>query len=1718
MNRRLLPRVARTMMAQTDTPTQANSSSFRGVLDVKSFASTTKTEQKRKSKGKQRSKSSKGVCSTPDLDIVSGFAFLSFPNLDDLECHIEQNEVNTLSLSINVGEKRKIQRVNRPKTDTVGVGSVSKRIKKPSQKILESYATSDFSITKSRPGESAKSKRPGKVKPFPEKTVRHTHLLDSSSSSVENEVLEGCRSGLYNLEFGSKKTNPITAAEISLVCSERLDVCLFEEEEKLSNTTGNQEGGTVDVGDNPKKKSKKRKRKKDKNINDQTCQTMFRIKKKIKPTNSVRSCATSSKTLIQDMDSGLTAITTQKSSQTEGNDIVKIGSDTPQTEANINDESNDEVSLLKSNELKAPRSKISNKVEKIDYCARSGGFGLVEKHHERQKHHLNSPSSTASCGQQFPCHSENDSKESCYLNTPNDDLSDISGNDTSSTTGSVCELEGVPATKSRCFASSSSVFISSLDDTNDATEIDVDTEEQSPSLAVNIVKALPKSYLFGHLSSYPDKTTKGTIDVSIQTYDNDIQLYMNYASEFKGEIIKIIVPDDEDSKTCIPRSASMSGLPKFLQPQEYVKAVRSATERNRRHTIVDLFHRLKNELFDNVREFYFSKQAILSKALETLEQTNQENCSLTVQKNRVCRENQKLRKKLNILLFGKELSDGKQVDIGKVTEYMKTLDIEIKIPSEPSVKKSNADQQDEKGTQISNDPCSNAEGNVTRKGRPPLEKTLLRNFLTPKTETVTKLPEPQQLSRDVRDAFHNTMKGFVAIAPSDTSSDSSNSLSVDQNKNVITDDSSGQTKETVANEDTVPAQVYPKKIVCNLSRYGLHQQPGDVRPMTIVTNPEPLKAIESKNVVHIKISNDTMRQVSSSSTKHSVLLDTNKRDEKIDLNPINTEIQAQLLHTVASTQGKVNQTVTKPLTNLITNTECKDINSNTCSPGQQSSTTNLLPSTSLKNSSVVPLQEKACLELKSSETHQNNSSLITSEAVDKNTETSAAVSNVKICAVPTSDIHVGNISARKTEDATSRIPKTIPLTTQASTATQLAAQVATATQNQNVGDIEGSTTIPTYMMASPQCSSKAVETTVQSSTHGSASSSHVVLIPSASVISSQKILPMVKPAIPPAVAQSTPTPHFLVTAPVPMTTHGRPVAQMIQAPTTKVTTLPQFPVCCSPTVRSSAPRYVTVVGGKNQNPQHAVDRKTFFIHNSSISSPASPYRIIFKPTGEPKIINSPLTQVKGAIQSSFSLMGNNTIARTATPTTQKTAIIAAPVKNTPASQAVGSLSTEMQIMGKHVLHHVVSGPSRSTTCRKPNQHVLIKPPPMQLVRVQPPQILQSKLLPRIQPSIAVATPILPLIGNTPEKPTEVLKIQAKQTTSACGSPSVAGNVSLTGLPVLQSAANSNTSSMLMNLLPSNGNKLIVPVQPMASLTSPLSNLVQVSLSGQSARKYISPAQQGNEKQTDGRFLDISQKTTGSLVGAPSVGSKETFTEIEKILAKIPSPNMKKTRNVHLSCQQTVGYERPKAQTLAENTPTTATNTTAPQTVISYSNKQPINTPRLQNVIDAKVTTQSQNINNNVIATQTVSNRDTRPASQNAFSNSQETPTQRLSSIAYSNNCISTGSTSFDSSEPKADKTCSVVDSPEIIGNVVTADTLSVSNFDSSIPDITSELQDNHPNSSKAKESLTSTSLVTSWETIKLTLDTKESSTMDNAEFNVQDESTAEDFDLLNSLE
>lgn len=1610
-----------------------------------------------------------------DLDIVSGFAFLSFSNIEDLEHHIEETEgpeAKSRSLSVNVGGmKRKIQPKSEEKSDSGR--NTSKRIRIPSQKILESFATKDIPLNELvTPTSSLHPKQPSKLKHSPEGKESRSYF------NINNDQLSESATKPYGCTNTNKRS---VQDDISLECSETIDVCLFEDDELKPLNSAN-------IERNQAKKHKKKKLSAD--ISDTSCQTMFRIKKKKKKRHNVESTSKSPPSSTVVNNANVVEIT-QENSQSELTDpkIIVVTVDKPSVFAIEDDdiesakEKYKQLQATKYFDAKLQRQKPSNKVEKIDYCARSGGVNLVERHHKRQsKTKDDDLDSTASNQQQSPL--EIDVQDSCDTSV----ISDNSYSSNESNADTTNDQEGLLSNKNRIFAGSSSVFVGP-EEPPDESDINIDDDMQDPIHSnINIVKALPRNYLFGHFSTYPDKSTEGTVDVSIQIYENDIQLYMNYASDFNGKIIKIITPDQEEIKntnSCLPHSLSYSGVPKFLQPQQFVKAIRSATERNRRHTIVDLFNDLKCEIFGDVREYYFSKQAILSKALEVISTEDQQCYELSKEKAKLVTKNQLLRKSVNGLLFGESDDCTKKMDVDKVTEYLKTAGFEIEIPM-PETNKKDGKAEEKHSQETSDTPKSN----VTKKGRPPLHETgkLFKKITHPsrpkplhtceshatKTQQMPsgacELSETQSKQMPSTAVIDTNIKGFVAIVP-----------------NENTAEITPEKVDTVDPKHEPTADAPISKIVCNISKYRLDQT-GEKAGMTLITNPtEPLKAIESKNVVHIKISNDVMKQVSTEKPKLSVTGQgnntVNDNSKLVELSQPNSVSTNECLS--FSTQ-----------TDFDTLPPCTDHNSNSVKPKHQAAVTSTTTTTTtaseanseskkqlflLADASVpvttttteVPASTSTPVLLKASDSLKKLVTILRERAFaqcfSKSTSTDAEMLDMTDSQVSTSTAKSCStaIQCSATASVTTKMQDANPSQVSTTTANSFSTAIKCATQptfaNIKPQIIQASpTSLPLNTSKAPILQSESSKGLVTMTTSAQVlkananqatmmSTKHVTMTAHGHISVSPANIAMATPlnvtSVTPKHVAMTIAGHSTATNPgkVTMSTPIR-ATSLVPKPITMTTPVgQQQPSILNVMKQPLEQRFVKVLPQSSVNP--VIKGPVNIVPNSSSS-----FRLVFKPTGKP--ISTPMEQVQGALQT-------QRLVRLPINTSLPSNMLQAPnirfllQKNNPVVQQAGNTQNTVP----QNLHTVNTGKT--------------------------PQLVYTKPLVKIQPL-----------------PHTMTRQTIAPVASSCHGDGItnipAGTMSLqSSLAVTSGALNTNPSTT-SSALSTNVYSKQAMLRNSTLLSASIIN--QGVFSAVSSSNSVTVSQQGNRPLTTFQVQQQSKPpTTMQKPTSTSTDSKTIFSGMEQMVAKIPPPPPTLSQqSVPLSSTYTKLLSSPlkatvQLQRLGHDGLVPATVNTMP--VINSSSIQPS-------------TTCSHNTSTSM---QTTDINQAKPGYLMSEEINTSFPTNIPVSIASQTSipCSSTcSSVTFQLTQPQQDKTCSVVESTIDNSHVVTADTLSVWNIDSSIPDITSELQGEQ-----------GTSLTTGLFDNTLTQDTNipgNNRDKEKEEFTRNDERKPKDFDLLSA--
>ena len=650
-------------------------------------------------KGKSPTVATRGVNIQPDLDLIGGFAFLSFSSLEHLETHIEQNEGKYRAVSVNVGQKRKAE-------DGVKLEGSSSESRCPLNKkkvnvgkkaAVVKRNSSDFSTT-----------------PKSEKTP-----ISKNAATIGQKTQAGKTEISRRGKNTTLQDSPNRDSEISLLCSETVDL---EDEEDFgeqeacrkprnavsqrvydsaenefsvfSSTVLNDdievESRAMDGDPRPKKKKKKRQRSE---LCDQTSQTKFKIKKKKKSASKGQELCNAGRT---ENVSPLELI----SQGVDGNVSGK---------ASVANDDKSELSLLKFEALT---------------CARTSTYLAASKSNNYyQKGRISGLGFMSAPAEQGPLKTLD--KTSLDVFTPNSSDREV---DVGDETRSVSVLSDFSDHSSdietfdahRCFLLNNKIVKverENYQEGDDDLEVDVETVSKDVNKNFLVVSGIE----IGHFSYHPDVTSEGTIDTSIQVLPNEIDIFLHCAKMQEGQIIKIINPDD-----CLELQSHVNQ--KRGRDVADIKATRSATERRRRHRLGDLFRDMKQEVFTDGYEsdLYFSKQAILSKAISTLEELSTKLNDLTKNKALLLKQNKKLREKRNNLLFGKSSGD---VDDDKVASILKSLNITVdKIHEEC---KNEIAGQEIEGNSMKKEAC---ESNVavvepSVKGRPKANKCLIPHWL-----------------------------------------------------------------------------------------------------------------------------------------------------------------------------------------------------------------------------------------------------------------------------------------------------------------------------------------------------------------------------------------------------------------------------------------------------------------------------------------------------------------------------------------------------------------------------------------------------------------------------------------------------------------------------------------------------------------------------------------------------------------------------------------------------------------------------------------------------------------------------------------------------------------------------------------------------------------------------------------------------------------------------
>ena len=674
-------------------------------------------------KGKSPASSSRNLNVQPDLDLIGGFAFLSFASLAQLEAHIEHNEAKLAAVSVDVGQKRKAEYPGKK-------GGSSSEVDGPPRK--KKPKASKKKPAKKNPGESTNNLAANsRESSLPSK--KETLLVDSTFDPGQRSSFLG-QTGVYGSIDRTLEHSPNSELEISLLCSETVPdlgddeeipgqqdlgskVKVFAHSEKQAAGHGTADNSPIPVNDNigdvasdmADKKPKKKKKKKKSEYCDQTSQTKFRIKKR----NKI-------------------------SSQNQGS-VVRSSSVTVDQ---LKDGTPPDVNMQEICNIKGQTKLLSAKsvIDKAS-CARTTAYqGANENCTVKSRtFEIGSASSTSReiiVGRSFDrvsadgCTPNSSDRENdvdiCDIETrSNSMLSDISDHSS--------DIETFDP--NRCFLlNNKTVKVEKEDFEEEGGIVDVDIETVSKEVKKNFL--VVSGIELGHFSYHPAETKEETIDTSIQAYSNEIDIFLQCAKMQEGQIIKIIHPDDS-LELSSPGTLKNQG-----RNPEVVKATRSATERRRRHHLGDLFQDMKMEVFTDLMDsdnnfMYFSKQAILSKAISTLEELVQGKTDLCKTKEQLLQQNKELKEKRNMLMFGKSSVD---VDDVKVEAILNQLNIKVEITAENVEVSEDKTSQEQEETNVK--PGADSKNTTTvepsAKGRPKknfLPPWLLKPVLKPNDDT-----------------------------------------------------------------------------------------------------------------------------------------------------------------------------------------------------------------------------------------------------------------------------------------------------------------------------------------------------------------------------------------------------------------------------------------------------------------------------------------------------------------------------------------------------------------------------------------------------------------------------------------------------------------------------------------------------------------------------------------------------------------------------------------------------------------------------------------------------------------------------------------------------------------------------------------------------------------------------------------------------------------------
>lgn len=886
-------------------------------------------------KGKSPASVSRRVDLKPDLDLLGGFAFLSFESLDELETHIEHNETNSAAISVNVGQKSKAESPGKRHGDDCGLfvppskKKAAKTSKKKPPKQISSLTTAS--------GAKAKHNSPADdlIKSKVDKVSSVGTILGDGELSQSTPIDISASGSEMNAQ-----SSPNVFSEISLLCSETVDLGddedtaqeIFKKPEKavvnrgegqlgLSAAQFSQSEGPVEgIGTSTDPIPKKKKKKKRKNEHcDQTSQTKFRIKKKKKSEPKARASEKTSNVLLD---------------QLENDEFPDLQfQDVENSQGKGNGDEDDKNTQAKSSSSK-PKIENATCARTLVYCgcSRDGSFKtkLLTSESHSGEHLIDltcNPSSELSQAKM----AEKNSLDGCTPHgSDRDDEASVSVLSDLSDHSSDIEMS---TDRCGCFLLNNKIDKVEKEETEKREIVDVDVDVET------VGKEMRKNFLVvsgieaGHFSYHPDMTKDGTIDTSIQALPNEIDIFLQCAKMQEGEMIKIINPDDSDELHS--HFTQKNGRNPDTSNK---KATRSATERKRRHHLGDLFNDMKLEVFTDLvdADLYFSKQSILSKGISTIEELEKESKELNNKKRQLMKTIKTLKEKRNLLMFGKESID---IDSAKVETIFQRLDIQVD-DEEPSKTEENLNSGQDVAVDVPSELKPAVEPSV--KGRPRAKKTLLSPWVS-NNKPVLKSKDDQNtigvnlVKKVSTPSLTDTSKQILGTATS--SSQTLPSLSISNvSCGVQTQEASGTSLKSFASGHPPLSQILPPdnsitkskplnesasqegpkanlvkilpkpatilqlnptqhraiidtlgqvkqpssdKIICNLSRLSTTQNPSSPSSICIIRSGPLMKSLDSKNVTHLKITNDALKNVNNASGSTSSTAPTSSSSQQV---------------------------------------------------------------------------------------------------------------------------------------------------------------------------------------------------------------------------------------------------------------------------------------------------------------------------------------------------------------------------------------------------------------------------------------------------------------------------------------------------------------------------------------------------------------------------------------------------------------------------------------------------------------------------------------------------------------------------------------------------------------------------------------------------------------------------------------------------------------------